>query len=82
MRRTNIPPARTVRHRAARRAGSRAIRHPAWHCFTGARRGVTSIEYAIMGAFIMVAIAASVGGFTGGLGSLMKASFGHIAAAM
>ena len=46
------------------------------------RAGVTSLEYALMGAFIMGTIVAAVSGFTGGLGSLMASSFAAVAASM
>jgi Flp pilus assembly pilin Flp len=63
----------------------RPVRAPivaAVHRFAAERRGVTSIEYALLGVFITVAIAGSVAGFTGGLGSLMANSFAKIASAM
>jgi Flp pilus assembly pilin Flp len=46
------------------------------------RSGVTAIEYALMGAFILGAIVAAVSGYGDGLGALMASSFALVAAAM
>jgi Flp pilus assembly pilin Flp len=47
-----------------------------------ARDAVTTIEYALIGLFIMVAIAGGVSGYGGSLGNYMAAAFGAIAASM
>ena len=46
------------------------------------RGGVTSLEYALMGACILVVIAAGVTGYTNGLSTAMNINFGKILAAM
>ena len=82
MRRHSTPRIRTVLPEIALRGWLDAMWRPAWASLAADCRGVTSLEYAIMGAFIMVAIAASVGGFTGGLGAMMTNTFGSIGASM
>jgi len=46
------------------------------------RRGVTAIEYALMGSLVAVAISAALFGYTGNLGSAMTHTFTQIAASM
>ncbi len=46
------------------------------------RAAVTSIEYALMGALVSLAIIGGVAGYSGSLGSMMNATFLRIASAM
>lgn len=58
---------------ALRRAGHRLI---------AARDAVTTLEYALMGLFIMVAIAGSVSGYGGSLGAYLANTFSSLASNM
>jgi len=52
------------------------------HGLSGDRAGVTSIEYALMGALVSLAIIGGVAGYSGSLGAMMSATFTKIATAM
>ncbi len=56
--------------------------HHAWRSLIGDRAGVASVEYALIGLLITVAIAGAVTGYATSLGTLMTNTFEQIAAAM
>ena len=63
---------------SSERAGSRRQ----GRSLTADRAGVTSIEYALMGALITVIIAGAVDGYAGGLSGLLSGTFLTIANAL
>jgi Flp pilus assembly pilin Flp len=82
MRQPSSPPTRTARPDTALAKGWWAAGPDVRKRIAASRSGVTTIEYALIATLIIVAIAASVGGFTSGLGAMMANSFGQIASAM